>query len=444
MNAFAYNFIRLLLDAAPWFLVGAALDAAMQTYLKALRSFITVTTLLVLTTAPAMSATLRQLQEEALRTSPDIASIERHLEATRAAGQQAGRWTNPELSISADRDEQKISITQMFDVWGKLSLARRVGNAQMEAVAARVASSRLELGSEVARQFWTLAAAQRRLALVEAELSDWEKLLRIREGEVTAGEIAAADLIAAQSIIVQRQQDRSKLRSELTTARAALNRMTGRSLDEALEIEVPSGPSLSAAKLGSVRDAIEHALSRHPLLAHVRARLVAAGFRVGQEERHWAPDPKAGPFVRRSDDSTYVGLALSFSLPVLDQNRAGIRAAAADVAAIQAELRAVELMIVQETFTAYELLVQAREVYAESGKLLQASSARQRQIAEESFTAGALSERELLATRIELSQRGQALEAWKAQIGLAEARLARALAEEISGESTWNQSVSKN
>jgi outer membrane protein TolC len=88
---------------------------SLKTFSAFLVSFAAVS---VLAAQPA-AVTLEQLQRDALRASPDLQSLTRQLQAARAAAQQAGRWPNPELSISADKEEQEIALSQTFDVWGQ-------------------------------------------------------------------------------------------------------------------------------------------------------------------------------------------------------------------------------------------------------------------------------------------------------------------------------------
>ena len=391
--------------------------------------------------AGAEAISLAQLQREAQRVSPDLQSVARQIEAARAATRQAGRWTNPTLSISADREEQEIALRQTFDVWGKLPLARQIAMTDAETTVARLSIARLDLRYEVARQFWTLAAAERRSALLESELADWRRLFAIREGELKAGEIATSDLLTAQSLAAQRRQERWKLASDTTTSRVALNVLTGRNADAPLRIDADIKRQGTSATSG--REAITQALAAHPLLVQTRARLTAAGYRVRQEKRRWLPDPTLGPFARNTPEETFAGFTVSFSLPILDRNRDGIRSAAASEAAVQAEIGSAERSIAQEAFTAFQLRAQALAAFEELNDLLTGPAARQLALAEESFKLGAISERDLLSARIDRSQRQQELAALRAQIGLADARLTRALAQP-ERELSWTRTDSKN
>lgn len=408
--------------------------------MKPLAAIFVVLLAAVASAAEPPALTLEQLQQDALRFAPDLQSLHRQIEAARAAARQAGRWSNPEISVWVDKEEQTIALTQTLDIWGKLPIARRIALTQADVNAAMLTTARIELLHEVARQFWTLANAQRRLALLNDELADWQKLLAIRKGELEAGEISTADLLTAQSFAAQRRQERWKLLAESTAARAGLSVISGRRADAGIEIKSSAFQPPSAAKLDSAREAIAQALARNPLLAQIRARLEGAGFRVRQEQRRWVPDAKIGPFARNTPDEAFAGLTLSFSLPILDQNRDGIRAASASEAAVQADLRSAELSVVQEAFIAFQLRAQARDAFNEWSDLVSGPVARQRQLAQESFKLGAISERDLLAARIDWTQRDQELEVLRARFGLAEARLERVLATDERGtNSLWTQ-----
>lgn len=368
-----------------------------------------------------------QLQGLAMQNSPDLKSLEQKLDAASALARQAGKWSNPEFWAEIDGDEQDIGIRQHFDVWGKLGIARQIGMTEADATAAKLTGRRLDLRFEVAKQFWSALIAEKQLALLDQELDAWNQLLGIREGELKAGEITTKDLLTERALFSQRHQERVKTQAQRISSSAALNTLVGRPPAAALVLTDNTDFRAVAA---TPQAAVMEAMNRNPALKEARFRLQAAGLRVTQEQRRWAPDPSIGPYVRNiTKDQPYPGLSISFSVPVFDRNRDGIRAAQLNLASVEQDLQSAERQLAQQAFTAYQLSAQAQKSFDELRAVIQNSIDPQRLLAEQAHQAGGISERELLLVQIDAVQRHIELEALRGNLGVARAQLERVIAE---------------
>ena len=346
--------------------------------------------------------------------------LEQKLNAAYAIARQQGRWANPEFETTIDGDEQDFSLRQPVDLWGKHSLARRVGNADAAVSSARLESARQDLRFEVAQQFWALVSAGEAHSLLDKELDAWDRLLTIRQGELKAGEISAGDLLTGQTLWSQRRQARWKLAAQETSALGALNSTLGRppgtplaltSSDE-LRVNVPD-----------VQSAVSLAVQQNPALRAARGQLQAAGVRVTQEQRRWAPDLSIGPSLRRTKEDAFPGIFVLFSVPVWDRNRDGIRGAELNLSAVQDDLESAERQIAQKAFTAYQLWRQASDAVEQQRSIIEKTVQPQQSLAEQTYRAGSMSERDLLLVQIDTFQRQAELTTLRGDLGLARARL---------------------
>ena len=366
------------------------------------------------------SFTLRQLQELAVQNSPDLKSLEQKLNAAYAAARQQGHWANPEFETTIDGSEQDFSFRQPVDLWAKRSLARQVGNADATVSAAKLESTRQDLRFQVAQQFWALANATEAQSLLDKELDAWDRLLTIRQGELEAGEIAGRDLLTEQTLWSQRRQARWKLVAQGTSARNTLNSLIGRPPGTPLTLASASDLKVN---LPDAQSAVTLAIQQNPLLEGARRQLQAAGVRVTQEQRRWAPDLSIGPFLRHTTQEVSPGIFVLFSVPIWDRNRDGIHAAEFNLSGVQDDLESAERQIAQKAFTSHQLWSQAKDAFEQQRSIIEKTVQPQQSLAEQTFQAGGISERDLLSVQIDALQRQAELATLRGELGLARARL---------------------
>jgi outer membrane protein TolC len=366
------------------------------------------------------SFTLRQLQELAVQNSPDLKSLEQKLNAAYAAARQQGRSANPEFEATIDGSEQDFSFRQPVDLWAKRSLAHQVGNADATVSAAKLESARQDLRFQVAQEFWSLVSATEAQSLFDRELDAWDRLLTIRQGELKAGEIAGRDLLTEQTLWSQRRQARWKLAGQETTARNTLNSILGRSPGTPLGLTSANELKLN---LPDAQSAVTLAIQQNPALQGIRKQLQAAGVRVTQEQRRWAPDLSIGPSLRRTTQEASPGIFVLLSVPIWDRNRDGIQAAEFNLSGVQDDLESAERQIAQKAFTAYQLWVQTNDAFEQQRSIIEKTVQPQQNLAEQTYHTGGMSERDLLLVRIDALQRQAELATLRGELGLARARL---------------------
>jgi outer membrane protein TolC len=350
--------------------------------------------------------TLAECQSEALRQSRDLKAADARLRAARATARQAARWINPEFALTTLSSEREFHLTQEFDLWGKGSAAARWAQAEADTVLTRRGALERELLEEVARQFWRMAVAQKLVSLGREELRAWGRFLDIRQQEVEVGAFPHTEMLLLRETAAEREQAVRQARFEGESAQAVLNTLLARRPDEPLIIDgtFPAERQLSAEQLFAA------ALETDPMANEARARVIAAGYRIDQEQKRWRPNPRFGPAAKEEDRRWDAGVQLRFSMPILDRNRDSIRAAAAGRDQAAFELEAAELLAVQKAHSALLNRLMLSEAVAEyESRILPLAEERLRQ-ATRGFEAGDLSEREVVAIRLEWLRRKQETE----------------------------------
>jgi outer membrane protein TolC len=227
-------------------------------------------------------------------------------------------------------------------------------------------------------------------------------------------------MLTEQTLWSQRRQARWKLTAQETSARNTLNALLGRPPGTPLALASASELKLN---LPDAQSAVTLAIQRNPALQGIRRQLQAAGIRVTQEQRRWAPDLSIGPSLRRVKQDTFPGIFVLFSVPIWDRNRDGIQAAQFNLSGVQDDLESAERQVAQKAFTAYQLLVQANDAFEQQRSIIEKTVQPQQSLAEQTYHAGGMSERDLFLVQINALQRQDELATLRGDLGMARARL---------------------
>jgi NodT family efflux transporter outer membrane factor (OMF) lipoprotein len=194
-----------------------------------------------------------------------------------AAAPRAPVITSYDLSASAN---------WTIDIWGRIR--RQVENAEhlAEASAADLASARLSAEAELATDYFSLRTQDELQRILDENVLDDEKILKIVQNQYNAGTVASSDLLAA--------------RTQLESTRAsAINVGVRRGqLEHAIAILIGKAPAdfaLGASKTIGVVPPIppalpSHLLERRPDIAAAERQMAAANANIGVAEAAWYPE----------------------------------------------------------------------------------------------------------------------------------------------------------
>ncbi len=151
----------------------------------------------------AQTLTMRSALSRALATSPRLTAAERDVGIATGQRIQAGALLNPELSCEQDNSfgsgiyrgtklaETTLQISQAFELFGKRDARIAAGAAGVEVAAIQRKAIRLEVLSETAIAFLSVLGAQRRIQILDEQITAIDRLTPLLRRRVEAGAVLA-------------------------------------------------------------------------------------------------------------------------------------------------------------------------------------------------------------------------------------------------------------
>jgi outer membrane protein TolC len=173
--------------------------------------------------APAPAGTNILTLDDALRLAtafnPDLRAAGARVDAAAGRADQAKRWSNPELELSAEDwpvsngrgfsdAKQTIGIAQTLPYPGKKSLDKQIGGAGLKVSEAEMILRRTEIMRDVKAGFFRVLAAERLVAVSTQLVAVAEASAGTARKRVEAGAAAFQEQLRAE---VQLEQARAEL-----------------------------------------------------------------------------------------------------------------------------------------------------------------------------------------------------------------------------------------
>jgi cobalt-zinc-cadmium efflux system outer membrane protein len=307
---------------------------------------------------------LREAIAMALEKNPGLRASGARRDAASGRAQQAGKWSNPELELSAEDwpvdqgnglsdAKQLIGISQALPYPGKKSLDRRIGGAGVKLSGAELAVRRTEVVRDVKAGFYRVLAAERMVEVSGKLVSVAESAASTARKRVDAGGAAYQEQLRAEVQLEQARTELTERQRELATARQVLAALLGR-------------PEMKWARLaGTLTETLDTALldvqeddwlPQHPSAAAAQANVERAELEARRARLEKYPDVKLGVAGGRigATDESIVQVSVSIPLPVLDRGKGREREADAHVDVASAERLVVQQHLQREWANARE------------------------------------------------------------------------------------------
>lgn len=160
---------------------------------------------------------------------------------------------------------------------------RDVERAGLAESQARVRTSLFGLRQEVNDAFFTIALMQQQLGALAASIDDLEARLRETQAHVREGTALPGEAAAVEAALLRERQQADELRATRTSARARLEQLTGRTIDEATPLAIPELAD-SAARARQTLDAVR-ARPEYDQFAKTREHIAAQQNAAGATDR---------------------------------------------------------------------------------------------------------------------------------------------------------------
>ena len=214
---------------------------------------------------------LRQLIDQALRHSPEIAAAAREREAAGHRVSPAGALDDPMFEAGLinvpvqplrlnreDMTMKMLGISQRLPYPGKRGLREAVAARDALSIALGYRETVNRVVRDVKLAYYDLALAERSIEILEQNKRLVTQLLQIAEGRYSVGQGAQADLLKVQTQLAKMDEELLRMRRERRSVEADLERLAGpvASVKAAM-------PELAATRL-SVDELGEAALRERP------------------------------------------------------------------------------------------------------------------------------------------------------------------------------------
>jgi cobalt-zinc-cadmium efflux system outer membrane protein len=316
--------------------------------------------------AEPLTLTKEQAVVRALQQNPALNAARTTIDRAQGNRQQAGRWSNPELSIDYatdrsfnDEGERSYSVgfEQRFPVTNRLRLQQAIADDEIELAQAEVANQVRLLTREVEASVAAATALEAQMKLRDERLELNRKFANFMESRVDTGEVSSIETNQVQIELYAVEQEKQELSNALLLELAKLKQLLGVDVDTELQLmhrfELPTTlPQLTS-------------FSRAALMQHPEYRMKALLYRmsdarisVAKAER-WA-DIAVRVFFeeeRGVDDpgglgtDRFFGVGVSIPLPLLDRKEGAIQASRAEQRQLKYELDRVGMEVRSEART---------------------------------------------------------------------------------------------
>jgi cobalt-zinc-cadmium efflux system outer membrane protein len=326
--------------------------------------------------AYSQTLTMRDALGRALAANPRLTAAERDVGIATGLKIQAGALPNPNLSFELDNAlgsgpfkglqsaETTLQLSQLVELGGKREARLAAGDAGIGTAVWQRRATRLEVLSETAIAFIAVVSAQRRIQILDEQISSLEQLIPLLQKRVQEGASSPAETLRAQVAADLFRVDRERAKTQLATARRDLAILMGDSIPRFGAVAGRLAVIGQPPPFRSVVQAIEAnpqlmrwtAVTAQRNADLVLARLkripdvqISAGWRHFQETVEFS----GGQPVQFTNDNA-VRLGVSVPLPVLDQNTGNIIAAEDALAKTGAERTINKLVLVSVAGRAYD------------------------------------------------------------------------------------------
>ena len=175
--------------------------------------------------------TLTGALQRALEANPRLTAAERDINIAAGRKLQARVLPNPEISFEADNvfgtgpykgtgaAEYTLQLSQLIELGGKRTARIAAGSAELAAYRWQREAIRLEILSDTAIAYFSVLAAQRRIAIYDQQIAALQRLTPLLQERVDVGASPPSEVARAQIAADLVRAERARARATLAIAR---------------------------------------------------------------------------------------------------------------------------------------------------------------------------------------------------------------------------------
>lgn len=315
---------------------------------------------------PSRTLTLSQALSRAVASNPNLVAADRDIGAAGGRNLQAGLFPNPAVSAELDSAfgskskrnlnaaETTLQISQLFELGGKREARMAATAAEIDVARWDRAATRLQVLAEATEAFARALGAQARVAELEDQVADLDRLTPLLQKRVEAGASSSAEISRGRVATETTRVELAKAKAGFQAARRELSVLIG---DKAPSFTAVRGDFNSIGAPPSFEALMARALQT-PVLTRFTSVMAQRRALFAAAKAKAVPDITAGVGWRtyREDRSNAVMAGLSMPLPVFDRNQGGVIEASEMLAKTDAERAAAQRALTVLVGAAYEAL----------------------------------------------------------------------------------------
>ena len=340
---------------------------------------------LVTNSIPATNEiTLDEFLNEVAEANLDYAAQRYNVDIAKAAVAIAREFQNPTLNLGdshelrfagryvngVDQSEPEalnVGIAQTIPIGGKRKWGIRMATQNYHSAAATLDDFVRNLKLNASEAFVGALAAQRELEQQHKTTDYLRQLVAVQDHRFKAGDIGETDLTQSRVDELQSESDLLNAENDAQVAQLNLNNFLGR--DRGQTTFILRGKLELEPRSFDLSQLIENALQTRPDLVALRHARDGAQSGVHLAKANRIPDPTVGVgytystatenFVNPTPQMDYLGVSLSFQLPLWNRNKAEITTARSVAEQTQKQVESAELKAevqVRESFNTYQLM----------------------------------------------------------------------------------------
>ncbi|HEX3128372.1 MAG TPA: TolC family protein [Thermoanaerobaculia bacterium] len=339
---------------------------------------------------PEPPLTFEEAVAIALSASPGLAAARLGREEAQARRDVARQRPNPELSIEEQDPElprDAATLALPIETGGKRRRRIAFAEAQARSGEAELARLTAETRNQVRRAYFGLAAAQRRAAGAAELQRLTERARDAARARFEAGDVPRLDALQADLAAAQAAGETDKARGALAGARAGLNALLLRPLDQPLAVS----DSLDSGRVPPLDEAVRVALDASTELSALDLGIAEQQAQVELARAEAVPDVTvAGTVTHESPPEFDWGTraAVTVELPIFTRGRAQVRLEEATLARLKAEREAAAARVRGEVYAAAANVEVQRQALLRFRDTILPQAAEVERMAEDSYRSG--------------------------------------------------------
>ena len=273
---------------------------------------------------PRDGVNLDEARLVALVFNPELRLARLRAERSARSAEHAGRWPDPELSLSVLRITESVpdrwvvtpALGFTIPLSGRLAAERDRADAASVAALERAREAEWSVLRALAAAWIEWSALRQRAAETERLVQALDVLVRTSADLARRGELPSTE---ATLFAVEQAQQRNRLlrlSGEVDAGEQALRSLMGLAPEAPLALQ----PSLTPRADAAPDEATPARLAeRNPSLARLRAEYAVAEETLRREVNKQVPDLALGPQFESDEGQSRIGLVAGIPLPVLER-----------------------------------------------------------------------------------------------------------------------------